>query len=63
MSGAADGHGFFGVDPLINSILMGPFEIICGLIAGIVVGYMLRLNCVCQMSTKSKALLCLGISS
>jgi hypothetical protein len=41
MSGAS-GHGFFGLDPLVNSIIMGPFEIICGIIAGLLIGLVLR---------------------
>jgi hypothetical protein len=63
MSGAASGHGFFGVDPLINSILMGPFEIVSGVIAGIVVGSLLRLDCFSKLSTGKKAAICLLIAT
>ena len=42
MAGAADGHTFFGLDPLVDSILLGPFEIIAGIILGVIVGLFLR---------------------
>jgi NhaP-type Na+/H+ or K+/H+ antiporter len=42
MSGA-EAHGFFGDDPLINSVITGPFEILGGICVGILIGLIVRM--------------------
>jgi NhaP-type Na+/H+ or K+/H+ antiporter len=44
MSGA-DSHGIFPGDALLNAILMGPFEIVGGVLLGIIIGMFLRIDC------------------
>jgi NhaP-type Na+/H+ or K+/H+ antiporter len=43
MSGT-DSHGIFPGDALTNAILMGPFEIVGGVLLGIIIGVFLRLD-------------------
>lgn len=53
--GGAGGHGVFGDDPLINSIVTGPFEIIAGILLGIIIGLFLRMDCFTRVPNKWKA--------
>jgi hypothetical protein len=62
MSGA-DSHGIFPGDALLNAILMGPFEIVAGVILGIVVGVVLRFDFFARIKAVWKAVLCVCVAT
>jgi len=49
------GHLLFGDDPLVNTIVHGPFELIAGIILGIVLGSIVRMNWFTRINHKIKA--------
>ena len=53
--GGAGGQGVFGDNPLVNSIVIGPFGLIGGIILGILIGLVLRMNWFTKIPYKIKA--------
>jgi NhaP-type Na+/H+ or K+/H+ antiporter len=54
MSGAG-GHGVFGDNQLVNSIVTGPFELVGGLILGVLLGLVLRIDFFKNLHKRVKA--------
>jgi len=53
--GGEGGHNTFGDDPMVNSIIHGPFEIIAGIILGFIIGQFLKTDCFTNIPYKYKA--------